>query len=186
MWDTANLHLTWQVPFVWKQGHINVSLNFSRDSLHFPWNFSHFSPTIILNSGTWSLVSTRPNLFLLLSFLLFSLPDLHLLPSFLLLFPPGLVASDNFVSPPAEILLPSTREKHAGRDWTLNLCRRTSLCKSLKSTRRLLTSSLSKDFLQSWRKRWNWESTTFSNFPGCWRKRYQPAPPRGAVPWRPC
>ncbi len=166
MWNAANLHLTWQVPFVWKQGHINVSLNFAQDSMHFPWNFFHFSPSIILNSGTWSLFLTRPNLFLLPLFSLSSLPDLHLLPYFLVLFPPGVVASDNFVSPPAEILLLPTWEKHARRDWTLNWCRRTSLCKSLKSTRRLLTSSLSKDFLQSWRKRWNQESTTFLNFPG--------------------
>jgi hypothetical protein len=130
----------------------------------FPLEFVLFS--FILNSGTCSLFSTGPGVFFPPLLLLLLFPDLRLPPPFLGLIPFGLFVFDVIVSTPAGFLLSSTWEMHAGRDLMLNLWRRTSLCKSLKLTRRLFTSSLSKDCLHSWRKKWNQESTTFSNFPG--------------------
>jgi hypothetical protein len=59
-WVFAFLHPSFQqYPLVCQRGHMNDSFHFTRLSVHLPWNvFSHILPSLILNSGTWSLLTS--------------------------------------------------------------------------------------------------------------------------------
>ncbi len=55
-----NLHPSFQqYPLVWNRGHMMTPSSLTLLLMHFPWNvFSHVSPSFILNSGTWLLLTS--------------------------------------------------------------------------------------------------------------------------------
>ncbi len=165
-WEAAHLYRLWQWPFMWNLGHMMVSLNFVRKLVDLPWNFPQDSLSFILNSGTWSLFLIKPKAF----FFCHLCPCLHCwICAFLCRNVSFLCLVFEF---PSDWLLNCLHPSLWFRSqvWSFLGGKQCWICSwmwiSSNLMSRLLTSSLSNNFLQSLRNKVKQVSITFNTFPG--------------------